>query len=72
MPNGSNKIWRKRSIHRRPQLVMVENWTNSLLGPLPHNENRSFIPHIIGKAMVAQTLIGPIYLPTMHERKVEW
>ena len=50
---------------------MVESGTNSLLGPLPCNENRSFIPHIIGKAVVAQTPIGPVYIPSMRERKVE-
>ena len=55
----------------RPHLVMVESGTNSLLGPLPCSKNRSLIPHIIGKAMAALTLIGPIYLPSMHERRAE-
>ena len=51
---------------------MVEGGANSLLGMLSCSKNRSFIPHIIGKTIVAQISNGPIYQSSMRERKIEW
>ena len=50
---------------------MVEGGANSLLGMLSCSKNRSFIPHIIRKTVIAQTLAGPVYLSLMRERKIE-
>ena len=44
VPNGSNKIWGKRQIYRRPHSVVVESGTNSLLGLLSCGKNGSFLP----------------------------
>ena len=54
-----------------PHLVMVEGGANSFIGTLSCSKNRSFIPHIIRKTVIAQTSASPIYLSSMHERKIE-
>ena len=58
--------------HIQPHSAMAEGGADSLLGLLSCSENKSFISHIIGKTVVAQTSTGPIYLSLMGERKIEW
>jgi len=51
---------------------MVESGANSLLDMLLCSQNKSFIQHIIGKTVVAQISVSPVYLSSMRERKIEW
>ena len=51
---------------------MVESRANSFLGSLPCNENRSFIPHVIGKTVVTQAPTSSVYLSLVCESKIEW
>ena len=52
MPNGSDRVWGMRRIHRRPHSAVVEGGSNSLFSSLPCGENESLIPCAYGKNMV--------------------
>ena len=71
MPNGSDKVWWKRRIHRRSHPAVVEGGPHSLFSLLPCGENRSLISCASGEAMVAQAPISHIHLSSMCKRKVE-
>ena len=72
MPNGSNRVRRKRRVHRRPHLVVVESRSYSFFSSFPCGQNGSILSCAFGKALVAQTPIGPVHLSPMCERKIEW
>ena len=72
MPNGSDRVWRKGQVHHRPHSAMVESRPHSFFSSIPCGENISILLRAFGKAMVAQTLIGPIHLSPVRERKDEW
>ena len=71
MPNGSDKVWRKGRVHRMPHLAVVESRPHSFFSLVPCGENRGILSCAFGKAMVAQTPIGPIHLSLVCERKIE-
>ena len=72
IPNGSNRVRRKRRVHRRPYLTVVESKSYSFFSSFPCGQNGSILSCAFGKALVAQTSIGPIHLSPMCERKIEW
>ena len=71
MLNGSNRIWGKRWVHRKPYSAVVEGGANIFFGPLPYGENGNLIPCAFEKTMVAQAPIGPVHLSLVFEGKVE-
>ena len=72
MPNGSDKVWRKGRIHRRPHLAVVKGGPHSFLSPVSRGEEGGLISCAFGETMVAQALIGPVHLSPVYEGKVEW
>lgn len=71
MPNGGDRIWRKRQVHSKTHTAMAEGRPNSLLSSISYGEDESFLSYTIGKAMVAQALPHSVHLPLVHERKIE-
>ena len=53
MPNGSDRVWRKRQVHHRPHLAVVESRPHSFFSLVSCGENRSILSCAFGKAMVA-------------------
>ena len=72
MPNGSDRVWRKERVHRRPHTVVVESRPHSFFSSVPCGENGGLLSCAFGEAMVAQTPIGPVHLSPVCERKIEW
>ena len=72
MPNGSNRVWWKGRVHRRPQLVVVESRPHNFFSSVPCGETRGLLSCAFREVMVAQTSIGPIHLSPVYERKIEW
>ena len=71
MPNGSDRVWRKGRIHRRPHPVVVESRPHSFFSSIPCGENGGLLSCAFGETMVAQTSIGPVHLSPVCERKIE-
>ena len=72
MPNGSDRVYGKRQIHRRPHPAVVKCGPHSLSSSLPCGENGSLKSCASGEAIVAQASISPIHLSSVRERNVEW
>ena len=51
---------------------MVKGGPHSFLSSVPCGEDGGLISCAFREAMVAQTLIGPVYLSLVHEGKIEW
>ena len=71
MPNGSNRIWQKGRIHRRPHPTVVKGGPYSFLSPVPRGEDGGLISCAFGETMVAQTSIGLVHLLLVCEGKDE-
>ena len=71
MPNGSDRVWWKGQIHRRPHPVVVKSGPHSFFSSIPYAENGGLLSYAFGEAVVAQTLIGPVHLSLVCERKVK-
>ena len=72
MTNGSNKVWRKGRVHRRPHSVVVESRPYGFFSSVPCGENRGLLLCAFGEVVVAQTPISPVHLSPVCERKIEW
>ena len=72
MPNGSDRVWRKGQIHRRPHPAVVKGGPHSFLSSVPRGEDRGLVSCAFGETMVAQTPIGSIHLSLVCEGKVKW
>ena len=71
VPNGSDRIRRKKRVHRGPCSAVAESGPHSFSSSIPFGENKGILSYAIGKTIVAQAPIGSIHLSLVCKRKIE-